>query len=151
MHIRVFEMIYKRPKIKDAIDDHLHQIVENWCLIWAANKSGQHRETINHWAGELVAQFDPGLDKLDVSGLSKRAQHKLIDEVLYSDAKLDQPPVVARMISRKFKREEYSPSLASAAAEAWVNYPPPKGGGLLSCHQRRVLPSCNRIAIRYRT
>lgn len=126
MRIRVFETTYKRPKIKDAIDDHVHQIVENWCLIWAANESGKHKETINHWAGELVAQFDPGLDKLDVSGLSKRAQYKLIDEVLYSDAKLDQPPVVARMIGRKFKRGEYSPSLANAAAEAWVEEGLPK-------------------------
>lgn len=126
MRIRVFEMTYKRPKIKDAIDDHLHQIVENWCLIWVANKSGQHRETINHWAGELVAQMDPGLDKLDVSGLSGRAQHKLIDEVLYSDAKLDQPLVVARMVGRKLRREGYLLPLVGAAAEAWVKDGLPK-------------------------
>ena len=120
LFIKLREMTYRRPKIKDAIDDHVHQIVENWCLIYAAKSCGLHKETINHWAGELVAQIEPGLDKLDVSGLSARAQYKLIDEVLLSDAKLDNPNVVYKMVRRKFLREGYSNALLECAADAWV-------------------------------
>lgn len=118
--IIINEMTYKRPKIKDSIDDHVHQIVENWCLIWTARQSGLHVETINHWANELSAQMDPGLDKLDVSGLCEKAKHKLIDEVLYSDAKVNQQKVVFKMISRKFPREGYTLSQADTAAQEWV-------------------------------
>lgn len=44
--MRLHEMTYKRPKTKDAIDDHVHQIVETWFLIHAAAQSGLHTETI---------------------------------------------------------------------------------------------------------
>ena len=118
--IKLHEMTYRRPKIKDAIDDHVHQIVENWCLIYAAKSSGLHKDTINHWAGELVAQMEPGLDKLNVSGMSPRAQRKLIDEVLLSDAKLDNASVVSRMVRRKFLKEGYSDDLLGKSAQAWV-------------------------------
>ena len=64
--------------------------------------------------------MDPGLDKLDVSGLSEKAKHKLIDEVLYSDAKVNQQKVVFKMISRKFPRESYTLSQADTAAQEWV-------------------------------
>lgn len=120
MRIRVFEMTYKRPKIKDAIDDHVQQIAENWCLIWAAKQYRQHLETINHWAGELVAQFDPGLRKLAVSDLSPRARHKLIDEVLYSDAKLDRVGPLVSLLDRKFEKEGWSESQLEEAVQAWV-------------------------------
>jgi len=118
--IKLREMTYRRLKIKDAIDDHVHQIVENWCLIYAANSCGLHKETINHWAGELVAQMEPGLDKLNVSGLSAKAQYKLIDEVLLSDAKLDNSSVVYKMARRKFLKEGYTDYLLECAADAWV-------------------------------
>ena len=118
--IKLHEMTYRRPKIKDAIDDHVHQIVENWCLIYATKSSGLHKDTINHWAGELVAQMEPGLDKLNVSGMSPRAQRKLIDEVLLSDAKLDNASVVSRMVRRKFLKEGYSDDLLGKSTQAWV-------------------------------
>lgn len=119
MRIKILEMTYKRPKVKDAIDDHMQQVVENWCLIWVASHHDWHRETINHWAGELVAQLDPGRTKLLLSGLSTRAQHKLIEEVLVSDAKLDQVWVVEEMLRAKFAREGIK-EFKSEAARAWV-------------------------------
>ena len=120
MRIKILEMTYKRPKVKDAIDDHVHQIVENWCLVWAAKRCRKHLETVNHWAGELMAQLGPGLDKLEASGLSEKAQHKLIDEVLVSDAKLDQPVIVGHMIRRKFAREGFS-GILDTAVQAWID------------------------------
>ena len=124
--MRLHEMTYRRPKIKDAIDDHVHQIVENWFLIHATAQSGLHTETINHWAGELVSQIEPGLDKLRVSGLSPRAQRKLIQEVLVSDAKLDNPSVVSRMVHRKFLKEGFSPLLLTELSYSWVAHGLPK-------------------------
>lgn len=118
--IKWHKMTYRRSKIKDAIDDHVHQIVENWYLVYAAKSTGLHKDIINHWAGELVAQMEPGLDKLNVSGLSPRAQRKLIDEVLLSDAKLDNASVVSRMVRRKFLKEGYSDDLLGKSAQAWV-------------------------------
>lgn len=120
MRIKILEMAYKRPKVKDAIDDHVHQIVENWCLVWAAKRCRKHLEAVNHWVGELMAQLGPGLDKLEASGLSEKAQHKLIDEVLISDAKLDQPAIVEHMIRRKFAREGFS-DILDAAVQAWID------------------------------
>lgn len=118
--IKLHEMTYKRPKIKDSIDDHVQQIVENWCLVYIAQKHPQYEEYRIHWAKELATQLIPGVNKLGVSGLSDKAQAKLVDEVLLSDAKLDRVPVIARMIELKFSDEGMDESYISEASEAWV-------------------------------
>lgn len=118
--MKLHEMTYKRPKIKDAIDDHVQQIVENWCLVYIAQKYPQYEEYRIHWAKELATQLIPGVNKLSVSGLSDKAQAKLVDEVLISDAQLDRVPVIARMIELKFSDEGMGESYISEASEAWV-------------------------------
>ena len=120
--MKLHEMTYKRPKIKDAIDDHVQQIVENWCLVYIAQKHPQYEEYRIHWAKELATQLIPGVNKLSVSGLSDKAQAKLVDEVLISDAKLDRVPVIARMLELKFSDEGMGESYISEASEAWVRH-----------------------------
>lgn len=120
LRIILNEMTYRRPKVKDAIDDRVHQIVENWCLIWVVRTYGIHQNFLKHWVDELLAQLDPGLDKLRASGLSDRAKRKLVDEVLIDDARLDETAIVYHMIDKKFFREGLSAAMQSEASEAWT-------------------------------
>lgn len=119
--LNIHEMTYKRPKVKDAIDDHVHQIVENWCLVWVVRTYGIHKNYLKHWTDELGAQMLPGIDKLRSCALSEKAKRKLVDEVLISDARVDVLSFVEEMIEDKFSTEGIDDSLVLEAAQAWVD------------------------------
>lgn len=123
MRIRIFEMSYDRPEIKRAIDSHLFEAVRNWCLLWVARKYPErYREPVVHWAQELEAQLEPGLDKIATTRMRSSAIKTLLDEVFLKKAEVNRPEVVVKRIYPKFKKEGLSLSDALAAAEAWSRW-----------------------------
>lgn len=124
MHIRLFEMTYRRGDIKAAIDDHLSQLIQNWCLCEAAliSQDPKYLHWYHHWADELCAQIDPGIEKMWARGLSLKARTRLVDEVLFSDAHVDNPRLVYNRVSRKLIYKEKMPQdLCEKAVAAWIN------------------------------
>lgn len=124
MRIRIFEMTYSRPQLKAAIDDHLSQLVQNWCLCWIAARSGDIavKRRYAHWAEELGDQMDPGFSKFDARGVSQRMRERIVKEVFFSDAHLDDPSRVRNRVWRKIVvKEHLSEAECEASIDAWIS------------------------------
>lgn len=124
MLIRVFEMTYSRSQLKAAIDDHLSQLVQNWCLCWIAARSEDIavRRRYMHWADELGDQMDPGFTKFDARDVPKRTRERIVKEVFLSDAHVDDPARVRNRVWRKIvDKEHLSEAQCVAAIGAWVS------------------------------
>ena len=122
MIIKILEFAYKRPIIKASIDDHIEQMVQNWCLCKAAllSKDPKYLHWYHHWAGELCAQLYPGIRKLRRGDIKPKAIPKLVDEVLIEDAGLDDPEEVYDIVEDKMILTEGMPKeLCRVAADAF--------------------------------
>lgn len=119
--IRLQEMTYSRPKVKDAIDDHIQQILENWFMLEASKQNPERfSEPAYHWLEELCAQLEPGIRKIQAVGYKQKAIDKLVDEVLISDAHLDNPEKVKGIIQRKMKKEQVPQDIMEAVLSEWL-------------------------------
>lgn len=119
--IKLNEMSYDRQKVKDSIDDHVQQIVENWLLLEAVKLAPeQFSEPTYHWLEELCAQIEPGIRKLDAVNYKQRAIDKLVDEVLISDARLDDPILIYNIVHRKLKNEHIPETMIEPLIKRWI-------------------------------
>ena len=120
IRVNIFEMAYRRSRVKDVVDDHVQQMVENWCLVYLAQKYPRYAKHLKHWVDELTAQFVPGLSKLQACGLDARGKAKLVDEVLVHDAELHRFDIVYDMLDYKFDKEGIDDKLHEEATKAWL-------------------------------
>jgi len=119
--IRLQEMTYSRPKVKDAIDDHIQQILENWFMLEASKRDPERfSEPAYHWLEELCAQLEPGIRKIQAVGFKQRAVDKLVDEVFISDAHLDNPEKVRGVVQRKMKKEHVPQDVVESILTSWL-------------------------------
>lgn len=120
IHVSLFEMAYTRKEVMRAIDDHVPQILENWCMVYLAQRYPKFQKGLQHWAGELTAQIAPGMNKLRACDLSECAKVKLVDTVLVRKAELDKVGIVEDMLRHKFWQEHAGETLRLVAAREWV-------------------------------
>lgn len=125
MHIRLFEMTYRRKEIKASIDDQLSQLVQNWCLCWIAAHSPDIavQRRFAHWADELGDQMDPGFAKFDARGLDAKARERIVKEVFLGDAHLDtESRVITRVLRKITVKEHLTYEECHNAVLAWLAY-----------------------------
>ena len=115
-------MTYPRPKVKDAIDDHIQQIVENWCLVDLATQYPEKFSwPANHWITELVAQLTPGITKLRAVNYKQKAIDTLLYEIFYDDAHVENADIVHDMIQAKLEKEGATQQMIDEIVHRWLD------------------------------
>lgn len=96
-------MAIRRSMFESQMFNHVHQIIENWCLVRWADMYPVDGAPINrnHWASELKAHIKNIID-IQIKGSKK---DKVIQHVLLKAYELDNSDRVAAIIRDKFSDE----------------------------------------------
>lgn len=118
---KLYEIYNRRLKAKDAIDDHIQQIVECWMMLEVSKLSiEQAPEKADRWLKELCSNLEPGIRKIRALCYQQKAIDKLVDEVLISDAHLDNKDIVQNISKRKLWHEQIPLNLGDILVDKWL-------------------------------
>jgi hypothetical protein len=118
---KFYERYHRRLKAKDSIDDRIQQIVECWMMLEVSKLSIEHApEKADRWLKELCSHLEPGIRKIHALGYQQKAIDKLVDEVLISDAHLDNKDIVQNISKRKLRHEQIPLDLGDILVDKWL-------------------------------